>query len=261
MIIVAGVGFLSGITTVVFGFGGGFIAVPFVYHFILYTANLSPTESMIIAVATSTAVMIVNTGYASYKSHHGQLIKKEIIFPLVIFIGLGAIFGAYTSTLLHGDKLRYVFFAYILFTIIDCVFRPGFITEATDAKKLKVKESATLGPIIDYIAAMLGVGGSVMTVPLLRRKGYDMNVCVSSANPLAMPVAIVGTIMYAILGHSQSFGADYVGYVNIHIFLALTVFGFLGIVASKKYLPKIKDSVHAKAYICLLSIVLISMMV
>ena len=33
-LIVLGAGFLTGITTILFGFGGGFVVVPFVYHLI-----------------------------------------------------------------------------------------------------------------------------------------------------------------------------------------------------------------------------------
>lgn len=259
LMIVSGVGLISGLTTVLFGFGGGFIAVPFVYHFLLYTSSFSSTESMIVAVATSTAVMIMNTGYASYKSYRGKLLKGDILFPLALFIGLGAIFGSYTSTIMTGDYLRYIFFIYIAITILDCLFRRGFMEDSSSETAFKLKDSLILGPIIGYIAAMLGVGGSVMTVPTLRRKGYSMKVCVSSANPLAMPVAVVGTLMYAILGYGKHLGEGYMGYVNTKIFLILAVSGFLGIFLSKKFLPSIKDSIHAKAYVALLFIVLVSM--
>jgi hypothetical protein len=47
------------------------------------------------------------------------------------------------------------------------------------------------------------VGGSVMTVPLLRRHGYDMKYCVSAANPLSIPVAVIGALMYIVLGGTR----------------------------------------------------------
>jgi uncharacterized membrane protein YfcA len=54
--------------------------------------------------------------------------------------------------------------------------------------------------VIGMIAALLGVGGSVMTVPLLRRHGYEMQECVSASNPLSLPVALCGAVTYAIIG-------------------------------------------------------------
>ncbi|MBU5900734.1 hypothetical protein JVW24_26815, partial [Vibrio cholerae O1] len=65
------------------------------------------------------------------------------------------------------------------------------------------------------IAAMLGVGGSVMTVPLLRRHGYEMKDCVSAANPLSSGIALMGAGMYGWLGHGKIAGAGYLGYVNL----------------------------------------------
>lgn len=64
MLIVLGAGFLTGITTILFGFGGGFVVVPFVYHLISASGE-QPGQAMHIAVATSTAVMILNAGYAT----------------------------------------------------------------------------------------------------------------------------------------------------------------------------------------------------
>jgi len=54
-------GFTTGITTVLFGFGGGFVVVPLVYQ-LLVRQQLLAGNAMYIAVATSTAVMIFNAG-------------------------------------------------------------------------------------------------------------------------------------------------------------------------------------------------------
>ncbi|EJD1474021.1 sulfite exporter TauE/SafE family protein, partial [Escherichia coli] len=63
--IIALAGFTTGITTVLFGFGGGFVVVPFVYQLMLRQSELAG-NAMHIAVATSTAVMIFNAGWVSY---------------------------------------------------------------------------------------------------------------------------------------------------------------------------------------------------
>ncbi|MCV5004693.1 sulfite exporter TauE/SafE family protein, partial [Escherichia coli] len=53
--IIALAGFTTGITTVLFGFGGGFVVVPFVYQLMLRQTELA-LNAMHIAVATSTSV-------------------------------------------------------------------------------------------------------------------------------------------------------------------------------------------------------------
>mgnify|MGYP006900066238 CR=1 FL=1 len=61
LMMIALAGFTTGITTVLFGFGGGFVVVPLVYQ-LLVRQQLLAGNAMYIAVATSTAVMIFNAG-------------------------------------------------------------------------------------------------------------------------------------------------------------------------------------------------------
>jgi uncharacterized membrane protein YfcA len=105
---------------------------------------------------------------------------------------------------------------------------------------------------------MLGVGGSVMTVPLLRRHGYEMQYCVTAANPLSIPVAVFGTLTYAITGIHAELGEYYIGFVNIHVLLILAMFGAIGVAVARRWLPKVPDSLHAKVYLFLLVLVLLA---
>ncbi|SQC87864.1 integral membrane protein [Klebsiella pneumoniae] len=56
IVIIALAGFTTGITTVLFGFGGGFVVVPFVYQLMLRQPAIAD-NAMHVAVATSTAVI------------------------------------------------------------------------------------------------------------------------------------------------------------------------------------------------------------
>ncbi|CDK66317.1 Integral membrane protein [Klebsiella pneumoniae IS10] len=67
IVIIALAGFTTGITTVLFGFGGGFVVVPFVYQLMLRQPAIAG-NAMHVAVATSTAVMIFNAGWVSYRT-------------------------------------------------------------------------------------------------------------------------------------------------------------------------------------------------
>lgn len=75
-------GFLTGMTTILFGFGGGFVVVPFVYHVVSASGNHAD-QAMHIAVATSAAVMILNASYASVTQWRSGNILRETITPLI----------------------------------------------------------------------------------------------------------------------------------------------------------------------------------
>ena len=66
----------------------------------------------------------------------------------------------------------------MLATISDCLLRKGFFTGSA-RRRLSLPVVTGGGVIIGTIAALLGVGGSVMTVPLLRRHGYAMQACIA----------------------------------------------------------------------------------
>ncbi|CAI1593434.1 Sulfite exporter TauE/SafE [Serratia quinivorans] len=256
IILVLLTGFITGITTILFGFGGGFVVVPFVYHLVAASGE-HPGQAMHIAVATSTAVMILNSGYATFTNWRSGNLLRETIVPLVYFIGIGAALGAFASSFLEDAVVRLLFILYMLVTIADCLFRQGFLVKPARAGLSKT----TLwvgGPVIGVIATLLGVGGSVLTVPLLRRHGYEMKHCVSAANPLSIPVAVIGALMYIGLGWREMTGPQYLGYVNLTLLGMLVVAGIAGIAFAKRWLPKVNDRWHARIYILLLILVLIA---
>ncbi|WP_413736386.1 sulfite exporter TauE/SafE family protein [Sodalis sp. RH21] len=257
IIIILSAGIVTGMTTIMCGFGGGFIVVPFVYHIVALNPGLSH-YAMHIAVATSTAVMIVNSSYATFSQWRGGHLLKETVLPIIVFIAAGALGGALLSRYLTDNTVRLLFIVYMLATIVDCLFRRGFIDKA-DKRPLSARVSAWGGFIIGAIAALLGVGGSVMTVPLLRRHGYEMRYCVSAANPLSVPVAILGSVVYAITAYGQHPGPEYIGFINIKILVLLIITGFIGIYIAKKFIPRIRDRLHAKIYVFLLLVVLTAM--
>lgn len=189
-------GVVSGVTTVLFGFGGGFVTVPAVY---LATHG----GDMHAAVATSTAVMIVNSGLATLDSARRHRILAQYLWPMALFIAAGAALGAYAALSAPERLLHWLFVAYLAVTIVDCLARRGFLSrQAGDSvpHELTRAESTLGGLLVGFVASFLGVGGSVMTVPFLRRKGADMAGATATANPLSLPVALCGSVVYASMG-------------------------------------------------------------
>ncbi|MFG6208089.1 sulfite exporter TauE/SafE family protein [Pseudomonas retamae] len=257
-------GCLTGISAVLFGFGGGFVIVPLLYR--LLTASHGADDpisqsAMHIAVATSTCVMIVNALIATNQHRRAGHLIRHYLWPLGGFIAVGAVVGAIAAVWVSGDIIRYAFIAYLGVTIIDCLLRRGFLrrTEGVIPRRLGLTENSTGGVGIGAIATFLGVGGSVMTVPLLRRCGLSMSQATSMANPLSVPVALAGTLTYmALAGFSQAeLGVWFVGYVDLLAFAVLTVGSLIGIRLAAPWIGRIPDRVHAWVYIGLLIIVLL----
>ncbi|AIX73956.1 MAG: sulfite exporter TauE/SafE family protein [Mixta calida] len=258
LMIIALAGFTTGITTVLFGFGGGFVVVPFVYQLLVRQPQLAGS-AMHIAVATSTAVMIFNAGWVSYQNWRAGRLSSSILFPLLWFIAMGAVAGSWLAGILSEALVRALFILYMLATIGDCLLRKGFFSGSAP-RRLTLLTVTVGGMLIGMIAALLGVGGSVMTVPLLRRHGHAMRACISAANPLSLPVALCGAVTYAISGWHKIPAGGFVGFISLKILGLLLVTGWAGIVFSRRTIPAVPDVWHARIYVMLLCIVLMAML-
>ena len=219
------IGILTGILAGLFGFGGGFVVVPLVYHLFPKFGLLTPADqpfAMQVGVATSTAVMIVGTAYSAFKHHRAGNIDWKHVLPLGYYIALGAAVGAYAASIMPGVALRITFAIYIGAVIADCLLRKGFVEEqmSVGLRPMSTPVEVVAGTIIGTIASLLGVGGSVMTVPLMRRRGAPMRKAVALANPLSFPVAIVGSLNLCSRGRSErhTVGA---GVPGLHLFAGL----------------------------------------
>jgi uncharacterized membrane protein YfcA len=265
--ILVAVGLLLGITAILFGFGGGFAVVPVVYHLFPAYGLLSAADAhyaMQIGVATSTAVMIVGTVYSTLKHHLAGHIDWPSVFPMALYIAVGSAVGAYAAALMPGSVLRIVFIVYIVGVIADCVLRKGFIDDSGshEFRRMGRATEAGTGIVIGAIASLLGVGGSVMTVPLMRRHGARMEGATALANPLSFPVAVVGTLTYVLAArhHNIDLGPGFLGFVHLPAFAILSIFSVAGVELAQRAFPKMPDKVHAYTYVGLLILVVITML-
>ncbi|MBA1379021.1 sulfite exporter TauE/SafE family protein [Pseudomonas brassicacearum] len=262
-VLLACFGCLSGVTAVLFGFGGGFVVVPLLYRMLTGSHGADDPigqSAMHIAVATSTCVMIVNALIATRKQHRAGQMIRHYLWPFGGFIALGAIFGAMAAIETNGEIIRCAFIAYLGLTILDCLLRRGFLSHTSGAasRPMAIMETTLGGATIGVIATFLGVGGSVMTVPLLRGCGLSMSQATSMANPLSVPVALAGTVTYMALASftEVDFGPWFVGYVDLLAFFALILGALLGIRLATPWIGRIPDGLHAWVYIGLLVVVM-----
>jgi uncharacterized membrane protein YfcA len=257
-LVLLGFGCLTGVTTVLFGFGGGFVIVPVVFAVV---AAATGADAMHTAVATSTAVMIVNACSATIAQARSGRLRKDHLHPLIAFIALGAVLGAAAANWVSDTALHVLFIGYLAITIVDSVARSGFLDHAQRRAGVKPlgKVASTVGGVgIGAVASFLGVGGSVMTVPLLRRRGLPMADAAAMANPLSIPVAVAGTAVYALATPTATYPGQ-LGHVNVVVAAALLCGSLPTIALTKRVVGKIPDRIHAIAYLVLLVVVLIAM--
>ncbi|MFP5425346.1 MAG: sulfite exporter TauE/SafE family protein [Gammaproteobacteria bacterium] len=258
-------GVAAGMTTLLFGFGGGFFAVPLLYALLIAGHGADAPigqQAMQIAVATSAAVMIFSSALATWRHHRSGSLRWDLIGQLAPAIALGAIVGAYAALQLDGTWLRWLFIGYLVLTLLDSWLRPGFVSDAGAVlRPMSRAGSALVGLPIGALAALLGVGGSVMTVPLMRRRGASMLTATAMANPLSLPMALSASLVYAMLPSTgEPLGSGFVGLIDLYAAAALALGAWLGMQLASPLVGRIADSLHARAYLVLLGTVLLVML-
>ncbi|MGW1659034.1 sulfite exporter TauE/SafE family protein [Streptomyces atratus] len=257
-----GIGLLTGATTVLFGFGGGFVAVPVV----VWADAALGADAMRVATATSALVMVVNAGFATAVTQRRVLLVLRGSGTLLLLLAAGASAGALATRLAPADLARWAFVAYIALTIADLLLRPGFLrpgprVEATSDAPRPLP--AVLGAPVGAVAAFLGVGGSVMTVPAMRRAGHTMHVATALANPLTLAIALPAATV-SLGGAAVPAPADahvnLVGLVDLRAASALLLGALPVIAVLRRRPPRIPDRIYAWAYIGLLAMVTVALL-
>ena len=253
-------GVLTGILSSLFGFGGGFVVIPVLY-LVLPTMNFPDSLVMHVAIGTSLAIMIVNSINSTLSHHRKKHILWFIFLQLAPAIAIGALVGGVISPYIEGDILRYLFIGLIIYTIISSLIGSKFFNVNTDYIKMPSRiKTSLIGGGVGFISTLLGVGGSLMTIPFLRTCRLKMINAVALATPLSLPIAIVGATTSIFNGMQQpNLPAWSFGFVYIPAFAGIVIGGFAGVPIGTRIAHRIPDQLFSKIYIILLIVVVITM--
>lgn len=286
LLLLIGCGLAAGVTTVLFGFGGGFVAVPVVAAF----DRAAGPAAMHVATATSAAVMAVSALAATVGAHRAGLLDLRAVAPLLPPIAVGACLGGLAAGAVSAEVVRVLFAVYLLVTIADLLLRPGFARRAeqgrgdrarpragaprggsrrerpgatrssfafqgeANAARRRPRRARRLGAGLGIggIASLLGVGGSVMTVPAMRRRGHSMASAAAAANPLTLAVTlpVLGVAMAG--PDAVALSRPHVGAVDLVAAGALLAGALPTIALLRRHVRAIPDRLHARAYVALL---------
>ena len=243
------VGFAAGLL----GVGGGGILVPMLTSMYLAT-DIVPTHAVHLALGTSMASIITTTfssAFSHYKNHNVDWPYVRTMVPLII---VGAISISFLIPFINTSFLA-VFFSLFMFSISIKLFLNKQPT--TVKKNLIPPQLAAFG--IGSISTLVAIGGAALIVPYLISKGLDMRRAIGSSAAIGFPIAIAGTIGYAINGHISpeelANNQDIVGFVHIPSVVIISICAFLmapiGVKLSTKLPVKVLKKIFAVLLVCL----------
>ena len=207
------VGFVAGL----FGIGGGLITVPFLYY-IFGLLNIDPQYVMHLAVGTSFAI-IIPTSIVSVLTHHKyKAVDFQIVKNYGVYVIMGVIIGTLFAASLKTKSLVLFFSIVILFLGINLLLlkerKQNIIME------MKLHSKIIFGLIVGFISAVMGIGGAIMNVPILKFFGYSINKAIGSAAAIGFLIALFGATGFLFSGSYLKTNLPLsIGFLNIPAFL------------------------------------------
>jgi len=216
-------GAISGILSGMLGIGGGLIIVPTLY-FLFHYQGLFETHIMQVAASTSLAISLLLSLSASVVQHY----RKTILYPALLFLipGLiiGSISGAILAHFLSSELIRHIFGIGAILMGIYFMFPklPHLHIASSPNRSLSF-----FGVIIGTCSSLLGIGGGILTFPILL--GYGMNAKNASATSSCITAisCFLGTITYLLLTWKDPQINSVIGYIDPHSFLIIGISSLL----------------------------------
>ncbi len=204
-----GIGALSGF----FGIGGGTILVP-ILLFMGYDIK--------VAVGISVVQMVFSSIYGSFLNYK----KGTLAFDTVFTIGSGGFFGALLSgwviSVLSSQTLEYIFVVFIIIALSRMAYKPAVYKQS---RKVHPFILFVIGAVLGVFAISIGVGGSILLVPILVGfLHFELKKAISAGLFFVVFSSISGLISLSLAGQIVFFDGLVIGaasllgvFIGVHI--------------------------------------------
>lgn len=203
-------GVLVGLTSGLFGLGGGVVMVPAMLP-IFAAQGMSADVAMHVAVGSSLAT-IVFTGISSAHAHWrlGNLVISVLPW-LVLGLVLGALTGSQVAAALSGQALKIIFGVFLLLFS----FRMFFGVQPESVRGMPAPFIVSVvGFLIGCLSSLVGIGGGTMVVPFLLWTGVAMRQAVGTSAAAGVFIAVAGSIGFMLAGtgddHLPAYSTGYI---------------------------------------------------
>jgi uncharacterized membrane protein YfcA len=130
-------------------------------------------------------------------------------------VAAGSFVGTFVAATISGKAMLATFIGFALFAIWRTVSAPatahgqGDLPHLPGATQLSIK-----GAGIGILSSLVGVGGGLLSVPLLAGH-LPLKRAIGTGAALGLPLAATGMVGYMLAGHSQACGSACFGYIYL----------------------------------------------
>ena len=183
-------GFIIGLLSGMFGFGGSSISTPLLRIFFLIPPYY--------ALASPLPMTVLSSSVASARYYKENLIEWKVVWNLLLFIVPGSVLGAYLTKYISGKVLMLLTAIFLLYISLRFILR-------RDIRRIRKVEKRYLiipaGFFIGFISGLLANGGGIFVVPVLFLLGMNIKKAIASSLVVVLLGVIPSIIVHTYLGH------------------------------------------------------------
>ena len=234
-------GFFAGF----FGIGGGIITVPCLFY-VFGSVGIDKSFIMHLAVGTSFAIIVPTAIMSVFTHYKHKAVDFNILKTYGIFVVLGVIFGSFFAAYMNTKSLI-LFFSLVMYLLaINLIF----LKDKTNLKlKFNLFQRTILGFIVGFISSLMGIGGAIMNVPILKFVGYSIKKAIGSAASIGFLITIFGCLGFMTSGLLIRTDLPLsTGFINIPAFLIFIPITIIMAKIGATTVHKIKKEIISKLF-------------
>lgn len=200
------IGACAGVLSGLLGVGGGVVIVP-ALAIIFEQLDVPAAIVLHMAIGTSLATIVVTSLSSIYAHHRRGAIQWRIAWQLVPTLAIGSLGGAALAGYIHSDSLRVLLGIFIFAVAVQI----GFGYKPAPHRPLPGRAGMALaGGGIGLLSAIFGIGGGIMTVPLLVWRNVPIRLATATSVVCGLIIALAGAAGFMI-------GGVQAGALNAHL--------------------------------------------
>lgn len=214
------VGFFAGLL----GIGGGLILVTLMVY--LFTLQGFPADRLLHLALGTSITSIVFTSISSLRAHHKHgAVRWDILRTAVPGLVVGTLLGTVVADLLKSKYLAIFFVIFVYYSAVQMFAN----VKPKPTRQLPGKAGMTVvAVIVGIVSSLVGVGGGVMTIPLMSLCNVPMRQAIGTSAALGLPIAIAGAIGFIATGLGKDhLPALSLGYVYLPALVGIVIGTFV----------------------------------
>ncbi len=214
-------GAVAGITSGLFGNGGGFVVVPALLA--VFPLFMDQQETLVyVAIGTSLATIVVSSARAVQAHHARGAVDFQVLRDWSLWLVLGVLIGLWIASISDARGLVRLFAIGVLAYSLYFLF-PGALGRMSRRLAMPTGIArAGLASFLGGFSALLGIGGGTITVMTMVICNRPVHQAVATAAGVGFIIGLPGAIGFLIMGLGrEGLPAGSVGYINIPALLAI----------------------------------------